>query len=513
MVVAAVLVLLLSILAVAQLARRARGRAGSATVRPPQDRLADTQPVPVPPATTAAQAMDATAPLLTIIPAGEGVNTPTGDGRPGGLASNTELMSFLVELGGAMIDSGDPVTHINASLALVARANGVPDAQVVVMATALFVSVPGETVSTAVAAAGSQSLRLDQIDAVFEVVHAAERGLIGPAEGLRRLAAAREMPATFSRDAQVAGYVVFTLGLALIMQSSLTEIALAVALGAGVGLLEQWAGRFPQPFRVFLPVGSAFGVSVAVFLLGRLGMDVSGFTSLIAPLVAFIPGALLTTGVIELATGQVVSGSGRLAAGAMRLVLLALGILSAAQLVGVPATTISSVAPNPLGEFSAWVGVAVFGLGIVVNRCARKEALPWILVILYVAYAGQVIGGMVLGTSLAAFCGAVIMTPVAMFVASQESGPTTLVSFLPGFWILVPGSVGLVGVTNLLGEHQEVGLDTLMSAGATMVSIALGVMLGLAVAAMLRRPLRPDAAATGPQSRDWTGTLVGLPPR
>jgi uncharacterized membrane protein YjjB (DUF3815 family) len=323
------------------------------------------------------------------------------------------------------------------------------------------------------------------------------------------------MPPTFSTQEQILGYVIFTLGLSLIMKSSVTEILLAVALGGAVGLLEQWAGRFPQPFRVFLPVGSAFGVSVAVFLLGRMGMDVSGFTSLIAPLVTFIPGALLTTGVIELATGQVVSGSGRLAAGVMRLVLLALGILSAAALVGVPATDVSAVESNPLGALSPWIGVAVFGIGVVVNRCARRQALPWIIVILYVAYAGQVIGGLFLGTSLAAFCGAVIMTPVAMFVASQESGPTTLVSFLPGFWILVPGSVGLVGVTSLLGAQQAVGLATLMNAGATMVSIALGVMLGLAVASLMRRPLRrggPGEPATD-DSDDWTGTLVGLPPR
>jgi Putative threonine/serine exporter len=78
-------------------------------------------------------------------------------------------------------------------------------------------------------------------------------------------------------------------------------------------------------------------VSLVVFLLSRTGLDFDVAPSLIAPLITLLPGALLTTSVIELSTGQMISGAGRLAAGAAQLVLLGLGILAAAALVGVPA--------------------------------------------------------------------------------------------------------------------------------------------------------------------------------
>ena len=58
-----------------------------------------------------------------------------------------------------------------------------------------------------------------------------------------------------------------------------------------------------------------------------------------------MPGALLTTAAIELSTGQMISGAGRLAAGATQLVLLGLGILAAAGLVGVPAFDLAAAEP------------------------------------------------------------------------------------------------------------------------------------------------------------------------
>lgn len=47
---------------------------------------------------------------------------------------------------------------------------------------------------------------------------------------------------------------------------------------------------------------------------------------------------------------------------------------------------------------------------------------------------------------------------------------------LPGFWLLVPGSLGLIGITELLGtESSAVLTATLIS----MISIALGIQTAL----------------------------------
>lgn len=395
--------------------------------------------------------------------------------------SGAEILPFLVELGEAMINSGDPVTHVTRSLEQVAQVNGIPDAEIVVLATALIISLPGEeVVQTAVAAAGSSRLRLDQIDAVFDIVTEAERGEIGPHEGLQRLQSAQDMAPSFGPFVRVLGYTTLSIGIALVLRAGWPDLAVAGVLGAAVGLLQLWAYRLASSYQVLLPVVCAFGVSVAVFLLaGNTSLDLGGFAPLVAPLVTFIPGALLTTAVIELATGQMISGAGRLAAGAMQLVLLAFGILAGAQLVGMPTSSVISVAGEPLGPLGPWIGVAVFGAGVVVYYSARISSLAWIMLVLYVAYAGQVIGGLLFGGILSAFFGALFMTPVAMMAATQKSGPPTMVSFLPAFWLLVPGALGLVGLTQFLGDDRTDGIDSIVTAGATMVGISLGVLLGL----------------------------------
>ncbi|HWS58130.1 MAG TPA: threonine/serine exporter family protein, partial [Actinotalea sp.] len=401
-----------------------------------------------------------------------------------GEASPEALVGFLVALGEAMIDSGDLVSHVTTSLEDVARVNGSPDAQVVVLPTALIVTIPGaDTVRTAVSAAGTARLRLDQIDAVSRLTRAAERGELDPASGLTAIRAARATEPPFGPWVQVVGYSVLTVGLALVLRAGWVDVVVAAVLGTAVGLLQVRSHRMGPTTQVFMPVLSAFTVAVAVFLLAARIPELEVFAPVVAPLVTFLPGALLTTAVIELSTGQMVSGAGRLAAGGMQLMLLAFGIVAAGQLVGVPASTLTAATGPPLGPWTPWLGVAAFGVGVALHYGARLSFLGWILLVLFVAYAGQVLGGLLLGGVLSAFVGALLMTPVAVFAAAQRSGPPVLVSFLPAFWLLVPGALGLVGVTQLLSADRVDGTGSLITAAATMVGIAFGVLLGLAAGA------------------------------
>jgi len=53
-----------------------------------------------------------------------------------------------------------------------------------------------------------------------------------------------------------------------------------------------------------------------------------------------------------------------------------------------------------------------------------------------------------------------------------------LVVFLPAFWLLVPGAVGLVGVTELVSDPAAAGLEDLVQPIASIVAIALEMLCG-----------------------------------
>ena len=398
-----------------------------------------------------------------------------------------DILRFLMVLGEAMIDSSAPVVQVTRTLERVAAINGAPDVQVIALPTALFVSVPGgSSMQTAASSAGWRTLRLHQVQDVFGVADDAEAGRIGPVEGAERIETAVAAPPLYGGPARILGYVGVSAGLAMILGGSLLDVLVAAVLGAAIAGLQVATVRLPAAYQALVVLSCAFVVSGAVFLLSRTGVDVGMLAPLVAPLVTFLPGALLTTAALDLATRQMIAGSARLAAGAMQLVLLALGITGAAALVGVPAADVGSGAYQPLGWAAPWIGVLVYGAGVVFHNCARRPALPWILLVLVVAYAGQVVGGLFFGGVMSAFIGALLMTPVAMFAATRPTGPPALVGFLPGFWLLVPGALGLVGVTSILGADTR-ALTTVVNAGTTMVAISLGVLAGIALGSAVGR--------------------------
>lgn len=407
---------------------------------------------------------------------------PPGPGPPTAPVADSVVM--LAELGEAMLDSGSDVDSVRAAVADVAAVNGIPSAEIITLPTAMFASAVADgRLETSAVATGGVVLQLHQIEEVSAVVADARVGRIDPPAVRERLRRMRTLPPLFGRPTRVAGNVLAAAGLAVLLGGSWPDIAVAGVLGGVVGLM--LLVTLPQRYQALVVMAAAFVVALAVFLLARTGLPLVILPSLMAPLVTLLPGAALTTGVIELSTGQMISGAGRLAAGGMQLVFLALGITGAAALAGVPVIVLDT-GNDPFGALAPWIAVTVYGVGILVNRSAQPRSVGWILLVLYVAYGAQVLGDALFGSVLSAFVGAAAMSPVAGLVSRAPGGPPTMVSILPAYWLLVPGAVGLEGVTSLL-DGDVSGLSTLVTTLTTMVTISLGVLVGFGISTLARR--------------------------
>ncbi|WP_336627548.1 MULTISPECIES: threonine/serine ThrE exporter family protein [unclassified Microbacterium] len=403
------------------------------------------------------------------------------------LSAGAVSFAALETVGEAMIDAGYTVKTVHSTLEDIARVNGYPRTEIVVMPTALFVSTRGGgELRTGAVSSGHTPLLLHQLDDLDRIVGQARTGGVDASRARALIRLMRISPPPFSATARVIAYVFLCAALAVLLGASWAGVAVAAILGSVVGAVLLLAAGLPRLHEPILTAALAFTCSVAVFLLARTELDPGVLPSLIAPIVVLLPGALLTTGVIELATGQMVSGAARVATGFMQLVLLATGIVAGAALVGIPHIDLTE-ADQPLGPIAPWIAVAVFGAAVVINRGGRARSIPWIVLVLYVAYAAQVIGDIFFGGVLSAFVGALAMTPMAGFVSRLPSGPAAPVTFLPGFWMLVPGALGLVGVTTIL-DGDGSGAATIVTTVSTMVAIALGILSGSGLSGRFRSP-------------------------
>ncbi|MGZ4385183.1 MAG: threonine/serine ThrE exporter family protein, partial [Gaiellaceae bacterium] len=370
-------------------------------------------------------------------------------------APRNELLVFLADLGDALSATGETVDAVEQRLGLIARAYGFPDARFGVLPTSLFLTLArGEATTIEPTKRLSATPRLDQIAAVHRLAEEAELGALAPAEGIAQLEEIRATSRRFGPLPSVLGFITLTVGLALILHPAPRDVAAAAVLGAVVGVL-RLAARDRPSLEVLMPFVAAFAVAALSALAVKHGMTGPGLDAMIAALAVFLPGAALTTAFLELTEGQMISGSSRLVWAATQLGLLAFGIVAGVNAAGIPAERAFSNSDALLGGWAPWLGVLVFSVGLTVAFSTPPGALLSLLAVLYAAWTGQVLGNALFGGYASGFVGAVAMTLVAYQLARLRSTMPVYAMFLPGYWLLVPGSLGLIGLTTFLADPDS----------------------------------------------------------
>ncbi|MFF5297624.1 threonine/serine ThrE exporter family protein [Paractinoplanes globisporus] len=410
-----------------------------------------------------------------------------------GVASSPDersLLRFLLFLGSGMTAAGEAVNEIQDHLMEVAAAYGAPSARVAVLPTYLEIALePGRAATLEPTRQLRGALRLDQTAALYKLLREAKTGKLPPEEGSKRVLEIVEMRPRFGRLVTIAGHAVLTAGICLVLQPTWGDLVLAALFGLLVGGLKLVGGKWPS-LQLIMPVLVAFIVATTTFLLAGPGWADADLRAMIAPLVTFLPGAALTMSVVELSAGEMITGASRLVSGTLQLLLLAFGITAATQVVNLPAADQLIDSPqNLIGWWAPWLGVLVVGVGTYLYYSAPHRSLPWLLVVLAAAWIGQFVGNQIFGGYLSGFFGALAMTPVAYFVERRPSGPPALVSFLPAFWLLVPGALGLIGVTEYVDKDALAAATDLFGTVWSMIAIALGVLCGYPLYRSLARTL------------------------
>lgn len=385
---------------------------------------------------------------------------------------------LLAYLGAAMIAGGQPVHEVEDELKSVATALGHPLAQIGATPTGLTLGLEPGAPATFESVDGP--LRLDQSTVVADVRRDLVARTVTVDEAFARLGALRSLPHHYPQWVEDASWPVIATGIAMLLQPGGPNIAAAAIGGVVVMLLVKLAGRV-RLAATLLPTIAAFTVGAGVFAAAQAGLLDGPLRTLLAPLAVLLPGALMVTGMSELAAGAMVAGSARLTFGTVHLLLFSLGVLSATYLLGVGPELMVNERVNQLGWWGPPVGLALICVGVCLNEGASMRLMPAIGVVVAASFAAQLAGQHIAGAALGGFLGAIAGSLGASLMAYVRPQLPRLVVFLPAFWVLVPGSLGLLSVTSV-GIDPGQGARTVVDVAAVICALALGLLFGSALA-------------------------------
>jgi len=454
-------------------------------------------------------------------PEGEG----TGDSPSPAIEESIDLEGFLLALGKAQLAAGYPVDDVTNSLNAVARSYGRSDFGIFVLPNAVLIDDP-LTGRARIIPEGNDTLRLDQAAEVHDIAVRAKDHEIDPAEATRELDELPRKPPRFPPWLSIVGYGVASAGFALVFRVSLWGIGMAAVLGLLVGVMVAYTRERPNLAPLVPPVAATL-CSFVVFGFGSLiDQDVQPIRVVAAPLITLIPGAALTRATQELASGHVISGASRLVASIVQILVLTFGILVGALLASVSPYDLGDLTDQRLPLWVAWVGALVYAIGQALAFNEPRGAMTPVVILLLVAFSVQQLVAWLLDSVVAAGVAATVALFLAIVIQDRSKrGTPAFVLFAPVFWLLVPGSLGLVALTEAvtgatddpdaqatsvaspsltssIPSFDDLNLDSnasiILIFGASIIAITIGMQIASIAGRLVRKlPDLPDVKVPG----------------
>lgn len=398
------------------------------------------------------------------------------------------LLEFLTELARALTSAGIAVMTIESIIKQICVAYGVKAEAVVDFPTFILIKVAdGESKALTVMGQKPGFLPLDQVSRLYELIRRAEKAEITPEDGIKRINEIIGVKHQANYIKHIVGYALYSTGLGLLLLPTINELFFCGVLGAVMGVIVGYSEDKPR-LEMVRPVLTAFLVSMVFFFGVKQGIVNNSLTILVPSLSYFIPGAVLATGMFELAANNVISGASRLVQGVVVLLLLLFGVILGLQVVGLSGKYVVANMAVSLGWWAPYIGILVFTMGLYLLMSIRNKDMPGVLIVLFATFLGQQAGNYLVGGLFGAFVGSCLMTMVGTYLERSKLKTPYYVSIIPAFWILVPGSLGFINLAAFVGQNYSASIANLLLVILTFVAISMGLLIG----AVISDPLKID---------------------
>ena len=425
---------------------------------------------------------------------------------PGEAAEDTqvrEALDLAVRVGELMLRCGAGAPQVQGSVAAVAAAAGVDLVEVDITLQSLIVQATSATGRPHTLLRVVRTTRHDyaRLVAVHHLVEALTEGSLGVEAAASRLREIKRHPRSFPAwavslaSAFLASAVAVMIGASALAATATVLVVLAVTgvnrLHGRIALPEFYANAV-NAFVATLLAGAFYAASAA----SGLGLREQDFAFIVAGgIVAMLPGRTMASAIEDVLFGFPLTGAGRLLSVFLALLGLVIGIglglsamISLTTMLGSDfvSPAVLDLRPDQAPVLAALGGALVVGLsGAVTVQDPWRLILPsGLLSVGAATVAGLLDRVVVIGTITATGVAAVALGLVGRFVAGRLDVPSMVV-VVPASFALLPGLTIFRGLYELVAQGSQAGtlsvqagLTTLLGAGAVLLAIATGTVLG-----------------------------------
>lgn len=383
------------------------------------------------------------------------------------------MLELVVELGDALNRSSYPSSRAREVLIDVTRAHK-DDITVEVFPTLVF-GVDRRHHDISVASTGG-AFRFDQMVDTQTLIQRLKHSDVEPAEALKELRTISSSKPPFPAWIRIAGFALQALAFAQLFRMGLQATVLATALGVVVGTI-MILSNVKGTFAALMPVLMTFISALVISLFALAGDSADPVRTAAVPVLILLPGATLTCALIELATGDMIAGSSRLIYGIFILIAMAFGFALAVAFAHVPSDTLQDLPEAESAWYWPWIVVPIFAIGNIMYFCTPRKLWGMMIAVTFLTYCTQQLMQLIVSPAFAGGIAAGVALLLAMFFNSESrAGPSSLVLFLPTFWMLVPGSMGFVAISGVITNNRSLssmGIQAVIS----LISMAVGIMI------------------------------------
>lgn len=383
---------------------------------------------------------------------------------------------FLSVMARALSAYGEDADELEQGLTACAQSLGLR-AQFFATPTAVLVSFrEGDEESTRLLRITEARIDLQALSLVHGVLSGVTAGTTGVEPGLAELNLILASPPRFPWYMRVLASGLGAASFAIFLGGAFTAFLAALPVGLAVGALVVVAQRYRRLTRL-MELLAALLAAVVTIAVAHLFRHFSLPTVTLAGVILLLPGLAITIGVAELASRHLSSGTSRLAGATVTLVNLGvgsfLGFALATRLDLVPATGLVERSPGTVIFVAA---VLINAMALVISTNTPVRDYPYTLAAVAVAIVGARFGAWLVGAALGVTVASLIIGLGGNAFARLRHRPAALI-LIPGMAVLVPGALGLRGVSEFLRTATG-GMDVLIR----VVTIAAGIVVGLMIA-------------------------------